>query len=281
VASPDPDLADLDARLAAWRQGDCVLGAHWFLFRADPTRPLTAASQGSCDDVTGNTEAEVPGFVVLTQTCDLVRRCAERPFVELAALASLSPDDWRQAERGRLPRYALVPGVAEQRLAADLDRVMSVEKAIVAGWDRAAGCRTDDEARAFALALSRKRARAAFPDDFVALVSPLQRRIIEKHDKASAEGRALQALREVRVRAAPSWDAPAVELTFFFIREDDAPDFEGRSWADHLRAWLGLVKANARFQPVDGLVLTLDDLTARDYVESDLLDLGYLSGRPA
>lgn len=229
---------------------------------------------------TGNAEVQAPGFAVLTQTCDLVRRCDERPFVEIAPLLQLSEGDWRQAVRGRLPRFAVVAGLADQLFAADLDRVMTVEKAVIAGWVRIAGSRTDEEARAFALALARKRVRTAFPDDFVALVGPLQQRLIQKHDKNSDEGRALQSLREIRVRAAPAWDADEVELTFFFIREPSAHDFEGRPWDSLLDDWLSRVVAADRFIAVEGLVQTLDDLTARDYVESDPLDLGFLSDRP-
>jgi len=44
-------------------------------------------------------------------------------------------------------------------------------------------------------------------------------------------------------------------------------------------AWLKRVPAAGRFATVDGAVLTLDDLTARDYVESDPLDLDHLSSR--
>ncbi len=90
MTSPDDPDADIDAILAGWRQGDCVLGEHWFLHRADPQRPLTPQSKEGCDPETGNTEGEVPGFAVLTQTCDLVRRCAERPYVEIAPLVALN-----------------------------------------------------------------------------------------------------------------------------------------------------------------------------------------------
>ncbi len=182
--------------------------------------------------------------------------------------------------RGRLPRFAVVPALADQGFAADLDRVMTVEKAVIARWNRTAGCRTDAESRGFALTLARKRVRTAFPDDFVDLVQPLQRRLIQKHDKGSDEGRALRSLREIRVRAAPAWDADAVELTFFFVREPSAHDFEGSTWEGLLENWLSRLKVRGRFTTVDGLVQTLDDLTARDYVESDLLDLGFLSHRP-
>ena len=166
-------------------------------------------------------------------------------------------------------------------MAADLDRVMTVEKAVVASWERVHGWRTDDEARSFTLALARKRSRAAFPDDFVQVGRPIQNRIVERHDKQSDEGRALRSLREIRVRAAPSWGAIAVEVDFLFIRDEAAADFEGTAWVTLLEQWLKRVPPSGRFHRIDGVVQTLDDLTARDYVESDPLDLGFLSERPA
>ncbi len=238
MTRPDPSNEDIDAALASWRQGDCVLGEHWFLGRADPARPLTNQSRESCDPETGNYEGEVPGFAVLTQTCDLVRRCDQRPFVEVAPLTQLDEEAWRSAVRGRQPRFAIVPALGEQRLAADLDRVMTVEKAVVATWKRVEGWSTDDESRSFALALARKRARTAFPDDFVDVVRSLQSRILEKHDKQSDEGRALRSLREIRVRAAPCWDAATVEIDFLFIRDEGATDFEGKAWDKLLDEWL-------------------------------------------
>jgi hypothetical protein len=242
---------------------------------------LTEASRADCDEETGNYEEEVPGLVVLTQTCDLVRSCVERPFVEVAPLRQLEAEKWGSAARGRNPRYAVLPALAGAGWAADLDRVMTVEKAVVASWERIAGCTTDAEARTFALALARKRSRFAFPDDFVELVRPLQKRLIEKHDRGSDEGRALRALREIRVQASPSWDSASVELDFLFIRDDAARDFEGQPWNQLLGQWLGRVAANGRFGRVDGRVQTLDELTARDYVGSDVLDLGFLSDRAA
>jgi hypothetical protein len=156
---------------------------------------------------------------------------------------------------------------------------MTVEKPVVAGWTRIPGCSTDDERRRFALALARKRARFPFPDDFTAFSKKLQARLLEKHDKQSDEGRALRALREIRVRAAPSWDAENVELTFWFVREDADADFEGKNWSAFLELWLNLVPAGGRFKTVNGTVVTLDDVTGRDFVESDPLDLDHLSSR--
>ncbi len=280
-ALDDKGRKETDAALLAWRQGDCVIGEHWFLFRTDITRPLTSDGAAAAAEGVDSAEAEVVGFMITTQTCDIVRGCDKRPFIEVSPLVEVEESTLRLIERGHQPGYAFIAGLAGQRLVADLDRVMTVEKSVVASWERLQGCQTDHDARRLSLALARKRARFAFPDAFVHLASSLQDRLSSKHDKESDEGRALRARREVRVRAAPSWEADEVRLTFWFIRDEDALQFEGTGWDHHLQAWMARVPASGRFKEVDGLVLTLEDLTARDYVESDPLDLDHLSNREA
>ena len=276
-----PDLRDIDTVLRNWRQGDCVVDPQWFVFRADPALPFTYDDMQTPSDGLELVEGEVPGFAVLSQTCDLVSPRAKRPFVEVAALTAVDHDKWRNISRGRLPRYALVPSLEAPRLVADLDRVMTVEKAVVAGWTRVRGCRSDEEARNFARSLARKRSRFAFPDEFVEVVRPLRDWLISKHDKDSAEGRALRSLREIRVAADPSWDAAEVKLTFYFITNVDVSGFEGKSWSDLTESWLDRLKKARRFQQIHGGVTTLGGLTAQDYVDSDPLDLDHLSHRPA
>jgi hypothetical protein len=271
--------AKVDEPLQQWRQGDCVLGEQWFVFRVSPDAPLTEDAVAAAEDGVDNAEGTVFGFAVVTQTCDIVRDCGERPFVEVCPLVEVDEDKLQEIERGRRPNYAYLPGVSDRRLVADLDRVMTVEKPVVAPWERVVGCLDDNDSRRLSLALSRKRARIAFPDDLVAFAAPLMNRMSGKHDKGSDEGRALRALREIRVRAASSWDANTVQLMFWFIRNEDQPTFEKQGWDVLLEAWLARVPATGRFAEVDGAVLTLDDLTARDYVESDPLDLDHLSSR--
>lgn len=271
--------AEINEALQQWRQGDCVIGEHWFVFRLSLDAPLTDAAAAAVEDGVDNAESAVFGFSVVTQTCDIVRDCGERPFVEVCPLVEVDEDKLHEIDRARRPNYAYLPGVSNRRLVADLDRVMTAEKAVVARWDRVAGCLHDNDSRRLALVLSRKRARIAFPDDFVAFVTPLVNRMSTKHDKASDEGRALRSLREIRVRAAPFWDADSVQLVFWFIRNEDQPTFERQTWDVFLEAWLERVPAARRFAEVGGAVLTLDDLTARDYVESDPLDLDHLSRR--
>ena len=274
----EQDKRRIDDALQGWRQGDCVVGEQWFLFRLDPRVPLTTAATAAADLDTDTGEERVEGLMILTQTCDIGRHCGERPFLEACPLVAVDAARIREIRRGRRPAYAFVPGVAHLALVADLDRAMTVEKAVAARWNRVPGCLNDRDSRQLSLALARKRARTAFPDDFVRLASPLLRRISSKHNKASDEGRALRALDEIRVRAAPAWDADQVSLTFWFIRDETRPGFEESSWDQWLSAWLERLPETGRFRPIDGVISTLDDLTARDYVESDRLDLDYLSG---
>jgi len=270
AADTDPGVsAVVDRALADWRQGDCVLGEQWFVHRSTP---LT-------DGETELRETAVAGLVVVTQSCDLVRKSTERPFVELSPLVELAPDDFEMAARGRRPKYGVVPALADKLLVADLDRTMTIEKSVVATWGRVCGCRSDAEARAFAGTLARKRERFAFPDDFNLLARRLRDRVAAKHDRQTDEGRALQELREIRVQARPDWNVQKVFLFFWFVREHADEAGPPLPWRDLLAAWLSLVQPAGRFMRVDGQVATLDDMTARDYVDSDRFDLDYLSAQ--
>jgi hypothetical protein len=281
VVERNERLRSVDAALKEWRQGDYVLGEQWLVVRFDASCPVTEGAQkvSGSDPDADLVELGVRGLVVLTQTCDVVRDCMDRPYVEVAPLVEVAASELHQVRRGYLPKYAAVPGLDEQCLVADLDRVMTVEKAVVASWTRGAGCKDDGEARLFADALTRKRSRFAFPDDFTDVVGDLVRRLRDKHDKNSEEGRALRALREIRVQAEPAWDAAEVKLFFWFVRELDIVDFAGKPWATWLDGWLGRITKAGRYTAVSGAVVSLTDMTAADYVASDRLDLDHLSRR--
>lgn len=279
-----PDSAEakgIDAALQEWRQGDLALDEQWFIHVGDPAEPLTDVSADAGDAGLQALTSEVAGLAVITQTCDVVRTCVTRPYVEVSPIVRVSADDLLTIQRGRRPALATLPALLASNSAVDLDRVMTVEKAIVARWKRTPGYTSDADGRAFAQALARKRVRFAFPDDFVDLARKLQARLTDKHEKNTDEGRGLRALREIRVQATPTWDANPVALLFWFVRQDDDADFKGKSWADLLHEWLKLVPKSGRFTEIDGQVVTLDEMTAADYVGSDPLDLDHLSSRPS
>jgi len=271
------DVVRIDNVMREWRQGDIAPYVDWFVHAGDPSVALSeAAAEGTEVGIQALTSS-VRGLAVLTQTCDIVRSCLGRPYIECAPLVEVDETYLHEVERGRRPSHAALPALMSERLVVDLDRVMTVEKSIVADWTRRPGWTQDTDARRFAQSLVRKRARFAFPNDFTAFAKRLSSRLSRQHGKGSDEGRGLKALREIRVQARPSWDAPSVTVLFWFVRDEQQTVFEGRDWSDLLEGWLDLVPSTGRFKVVDGLVVTLKGLNGADYVSSDRLDLDHLS----
>ena len=283
----EEDEQAIDQALQAWRQGDISLDAGLeFVHLADLTRPHSPASAQFAEALAIAGEAidaaaepvrdEVRGVVMLSQTCDVVRGCQARPFVEVAPLVEVAGPWVEEIRRLKRPAFAYVPTTADERLVADLDRTMTVEKALVAGWSRSPGWGTDAQLRNFAQALARKRSRFAFPDDFVTAAGNLQRRLVAEHNRQTDEGMHLRALREIRVRAAPSWDDAEVQLSWWFVKEAEPADVR-TDWVAFLDQWLALFEPRGRFRLDPPIACRLEDMTALDYVESDRLDLDRLS----
>ena len=287
----EEDEQAIDQALQEWRQGDVSLDVGLeFLFFADLTRPHSPASAQVAEALANDGEVaeagatpvldEVRGVAMLSQTCDVVRGCRHRPFVEVAPLIEVDEPQVEEIRRLKRPAFAYVPTTADDRLVADLDRTMTVEKAVIARWTRSPGCRTDEDLRDFAHALARKRARFAFPDDFVAATHKLQRHLVDVHNRQTDEGAHLRALREIRVRAAPSWNDAQVQLSWWFVKDAD-PVGVCSDWPTFLEQWLALFDQTGRFRLDPPIACRLEDMTARDYVGGDQLDLDRLSARPA
>jgi hypothetical protein len=279
-------FAAIDAAISDWRQGDLALDAKLsFVHLADLARPITQEASETAQSQLGldGTDADIgavfsgtPGLVVLTQTCDIIRVCQDRPYIEVAPLVEVTPVVLEEVRRMRRPAFAYVPGVANQNLVVHIERTMTIEKAVLAQWTRIPGCQTDEDAKLFALALSRKRMRFAFPNDFVQAIEALQRRLRDRHNKNHAEGAHLRALNEIRIRAAPSWNSTTVQLALWFIWDVD-PIEAVPDWHKWVQNWAALFDQSGRYSIEFAIPCRLEDLTARDYVESDHLDLDQLS----
>lgn len=83
------DVTRIDRALQSWRQGDVALDdSVFFLHLADLGTPLTTEARETANAHTDSGEggsvegvaSVVPGVVLVTQTCDIVRSCAERPL---------------------------------------------------------------------------------------------------------------------------------------------------------------------------------------------------------
>lgn len=268
----DARAKEIDRALASWRQGDLAFDPSWLLHVADGDAPLTEHSES--EQGPHSVTREVRGVVVLTQTCDIVRSCIERPFIQVAPLVDVDEGYAAEVADGLHPQFA--PIATQAKKVANLDEITTVEKSIVASWSRTPGWSTDEESRRFADGLVRKSARFPFPDDFAVSIRKLRDRIRKKHDKQTVEGEALRLLREIRVTATPGWAAARVDIFVNFVRLHEAASASIK-WDEQLASWLALCVPSGRIASFAGRVTTLEGMHAREYVESDRLDLDHLS----
>jgi hypothetical protein len=273
--------------LHEWQQGDVILGdAPFFMHLADLREPLTDESKeqstnepGTETDPLTGVVYQPRGVVIVTQTCDVVREAKDRPFIELCPLVEVDDRKLEEIRRLKRPQFAFIPGVAHLKLVADLDRSMTAEKSVLVGRRRVEGCKSDPEVRNFAEALARKRSRFAFPDDFSAAMGKMYERLRKLHGRKDGAGAAAQSLSDIRVRAAPSWNADRVFLTFFFILDDEAPP-PTQDTNRQAEEWVSLFDTSGRFQFDQDMRLRicyLADLDAATYVDSDHLEYDSLS----
>ncbi len=113
-------IKEVDRVLQNWTQGDYVLGEHWFVYRYNIDQPLTETSEDTAEQKIDLAEEEVKGFVVVTQTCDIVRSCKSRPFVEVVPLVEVDEQKLLEIKKARRPHYAYIPSTEKDSLVADL-----------------------------------------------------------------------------------------------------------------------------------------------------------------
>ncbi len=148
--------AEIEAALSKWRQGDFVLMDCGF---------LAAIESNGAEGVEAGIDKAVNGLAVVSQTCDIVRLQSDRPFVNMCPLVERNQHVARDVARGRKPNLFEIEG-APENLFADISRMMSIKKEILANWPRRDGFMSDQGRKRFGAALERKFGRFAFPDAF-------------------------------------------------------------------------------------------------------------------
>lgn len=280
--APDTTVATrVNTRAQSWRQGD-VVEAGPIIWLTTTDAPLTPQGAQVGGDGVVCVVAEAERLVVVSQTCDVVRDCAQRPYVLLARVVSLDEPEAGEARRGSRPRFVPVPGLGDDAFA-DLDLLTTVEKSVIVDQEPISGLPDDDARRSFGLGVARTFSQFAFPDDLKMALHGLVARIRTKHAKNSPEGRALAALDEIRVAARPSWDAPEIDVFLYFTpgsRRKADEVMSDDEWADMVDGWLLRASPFGVIRSIDGDMVPLDELSAREYLDSDALDLDHLS-RPA
>jgi hypothetical protein len=222
-------------------------------------------------------------WVIISQTCDLVKPPADRPNVQIAPVRRLSGQELGIASRFQQPRFAPVPQLGASAFA-DLDEITTRPKGLLLRAEQLGGLPGPTERRRFAGQIARHFGRPAYPDEFQESIVKLQKRILDRSDKKSPEGSAVTAIEEIRVLAKPSWDANEVDVVLFFI-VPDAPlvGIDGKTvldedaWEEWIRAWQPLVSPRPPIRSCLLAPTTWEEMTALTYSRSDPLDVQYVS----
>lgn len=268
-----------------WKQGDFWLGASIpFSFTVNMASPLSELARAVVNQSTEDEFVEAPyqviddegieGFSVLSQTCDIVRSAERRPYLEIAPLVRLSDDEFQEVRSLKRPAFAFLPGAENKKLVVDLDRVMTLDKGGLEGIKRETGCLTDQQRRDFASSLARKRARFAFPDDFGLAAKKFVKRVKDKSKKASDEGEFIRGLSQIRALTNAEWDADEVEVTIYLILEDALPINDLHS--EIIKKWVETFSGSQKYE-VTMIACHMRDITANDYISSDILNFDDLS----
>ena len=131
-------VSEVDIECSTWQQGDAFVGKGLtFVHVADLAKPLTdnASLEAAAGFEIGQSLAAIgtpiPGLVIISQTCDLIRSAADRSYVQVAALRKVEKSVLKEVQRGFRPRLSFIPGLEANALVADLNAIMTVEKSVL------------------------------------------------------------------------------------------------------------------------------------------------------
>jgi hypothetical protein len=136
VSGADADVERIDKAVREWRQGDATLDVGTFVVHlANKRAPLTdeardAVARGDvdADEDVFEVLSPVEGLVVVSQSCDIVRECSKSECVEVSPLVFIENNRiFEDIRKRRRTRYAYLPGLADRKLVADLERTMTVD----------------------------------------------------------------------------------------------------------------------------------------------------------
>lgn len=271
-----------------WQQGDIVdVAGLPFVFMADLRIPLTEPAkeflsgdeQVAPDNPYAAVTIDVEGFVVISQTCDLIRDFTDAPTVQLATIEKVSPSVFAGVKKRTTIRYLYLPALESKSIVANLDQILTVEKAVllaVSPEQRKSAFRNDVEAQILSDGIARKFGRFAFPDEFTSAVGKFREFVVGKHGKANSNGRILNSIREIRVVNSGGWSSRNSEIEFLFLF-DDSGDIT-KECEECVEALMKKFVVNERFPACPSFrCVTFEDITADVYRRSPLLDLNFLS----
>jgi hypothetical protein len=311
------------ARVSNYLQGEVFDLPDICLVLADAMWPLAELSRTIADEAGGMGLVVVPEPVdrvaPITQTCDLQVTEPDTRLCQVAPVIDRGETFAREAARGHRPGWVAVPWHSRSSVV-DLSRITTIERSVLVEASSAGRPSTPADRLHLAETVSRHFTRAALPDHIVDVLRPVLKRMKDKHDKQSPEGRCIALVSNLRVEANPDLDHDAPMLTLLVVLEAaDLPLIpagteldetridalvEGGALAAATRAleaadpverregWVALAELwtvpataiaarSARVDSIDVQVLSGDELTFTRLRNAPELDLAYLSSRVA
>ena len=265
-----------DEPLRHWRQGDFALDVGGFLYAKEKE---TAEGEHHFDAAEEREETcKAVGLIVITQTCDIIRREGGKNFVSVCPLVQRDDKEVKEIKKGYRPYFADVENIGDN-VFADLRRVMSVSKDLLRTWKRHDGFTTESKKITFAASLERYFGRFAFPDDFDSAINDFKKRVWQRHDKQGSEpGSIYRSLLEIRFRAAPSWEAEKRKITLIALLGPLESGITREKIRDELSEQLAKVKWPEGYEwaAPEFILQSPKYLTAEDYINSQRADFDFL-----
>lgn len=188
---------------------------------ADPAWPLSdgaASIMAEQDGAMVVVPEPTDEVVLITQTCDLQITDANNRLCQVGPVMDVGETFANEAQRGHRPGFAALPWYSLGKVA-DLSRITSLERSLLVGKKSLSRPRTASERLHFAETVSRHFTRIALPDPISDVVNRFLRRIRDKHDKNSYEGKCISLIANLRIEANPNLDSESPDLKILVILE--------------------------------------------------------------
>lgn len=266
-------MTNLDVSLKDWRQGDFALDVGGFVFATPKT------GSGQFEFEVGYETENIVGWVVISQTCDIIRCTGDRFYVAVSPLITINEQDISAVSRGRRPYLTEIENT-DANVFADLRRFMSVDKRLMSTWERRSGFTTSDKRQRFAAALERKFGQFAFPDEFDEAVKDFRQRVWSRHSKSESEpGRVYRSLMQIRFLAEPNWTASLRKISVIAIMKDEIEqEVDRHKIAEELKNSLEKIQWPYGYEWRNNRLIlgTTSELTAGDVIFSQRGDFDFL-----
>lgn len=219
-------------------------------------------------------EIEVVGAAIVSQTCDIVQDRPGRDFVQLAAVVTVTNEQWLQIKKGIKPQFAIIPSLSLELKVIDLDLVVTVNKKSLGGLALVKGCRSDKDARELGIAIARHKNRFAFPDEFVRAFGKLRSWIISKINRSSDEGEFVDAIGQIRVSSDNLAQPTFIEI--ICLVDANCSSIQRAKWSRFLNSIANKVDKNFCAN-VSARIATSEEVSVQEYAESYRLDFDAMS----